>query len=103
MKIPSSWQLDNCVTAGEMRPPVSVYLLLLGAFSYCSPLLSVALLGFSEAKKFSDFLFILFFSADQFVDEKSICNRSQLGEERILNPVTLPLRAGGRQTQTTGI
>lgn len=61
MKIPSSWQLDNCVTAGEMRPPVSVYLLLLGAFSYCSPLLSVALLGFSEAKKFSDFLFNFFF------------------------------------------
>lgn len=43
------------------------------------------------------------FFADQFVDEKSICNRSQLGGERILNPVTLLLRAGGRWTQTTGI
>lgn len=60
MKIPSSWQLDNCVTAGEMRPPVSVYLLLLGAFSYCSPLLSVALLGFPKQRSFQIFYFYFF-------------------------------------------
>lgn len=101
MKIPSSWRLDNCVAAGEMRPPVSVYLLLLGAFSHFSLLLSVALLGLPKPRSFQ-ISFSSFF-ADQFVDEKSICNRSQLGEGRILNPVTLSLRAGGRQIQTTGI
>lgn len=81
MNIPTSWQLDNCVPAGELWLPAACLPVSLciscfwGAGSYFLPPLSVALLGF--------WVFFLklrrHFFADQFVDEKSICNRSQLG------------------------
>lgn len=75
------------MAARYLSARVSLYLLLLGR----SFLLFATSLSGS-----SGFLGVFSEAADQFVDEKSICNRSQLGGERILNPVTLLLRAGGR-------